>query len=73
MSLILFGHPLSSYCQKVLIALDELGAAFIFPHIDLSAYFERLLTRRSVIRVLDEAKPWLHWFPFADRIPARFR
>lgn len=73
MSLILFGHPLSSHCQKVLIALHESGADFSFRHIDLSAYFERLLARPSVIRVLDEAKPWLHWFPFADRIPARFR
>ena len=34
MSLILYGHPLSSYCQKVLIALHELGADFTFRHID---------------------------------------
>ncbi|MBK4216244.1 glutathione S-transferase family protein [Paracoccus caeni] len=41
-------------------------------HPNLSAYFERLLTRPSVIRVLDEAKPWLVYFPFPERVPARF-
>lgn len=30
MNLVLYGHPFSSYCQKVLIALDELGLAFTF-------------------------------------------
>lgn len=39
---------------------------------NLSAYFERLLARPSVARVLDEAKPCFHLFPFRDRIPARF-
>lgn len=51
-------------------------AGFVHPfdaHPNLSAYFERLLTRPSVARVLTDAKPFLHWFPFADRIPARFR
>lgn len=38
----------------------------------LSAYFERLLGRASVARVLEEAKPWFHLFPFRDLIPARF-
>lgn len=42
-------------------------------HPNLSAYFERLLARPSVARVLDGARPWLHLFPFPDRIPARFR
>ncbi|MFM2119890.1 MAG: hypothetical protein RL722_1358 [Pseudomonadota bacterium] len=41
------------------------------PH--LQAYFERLMARPSVARVLDEARPWLHFYPFADAIPARFR
>ncbi|WEF23902.1 glutathione S-transferase family protein [Paracoccus sp. S3-43] len=51
-------------------------AGFLHPfdaHPNLSAYFERLLARPSVARVLDEAKPWLRFFPFPDRIPARFR
>lgn len=42
-------------------------------HPRLSAYFERLLARPSVIRVLDEARPVLGMFPFADRVPQRFR
>ncbi len=39
----------------------------------LSAYFERLMERPSVQRVIDEAKPYFHFFPFADAIPQRFR
>jgi glutathione S-transferase len=38
----------------------------------LPAYFERLLQRDSVRRVLQEARPWLKYFPYADRTPARF-
>ena len=40
---------------------------------NLAAYFERLVARPSVARVLDGAKPCLHMFPFPDRIPERFR
>jgi glutathione S-transferase len=36
MSLTFYGHPLSSYTQKVLIALYETGAPFTFREIDLS-------------------------------------
>lgn len=39
----------------------------------LAAYFERLVARPSVRRTLDEAKPWLHFYPFADAVPQRFR
>lgn len=42
-------------------------------HPHLATYFERLLARPSVARVIDGARPWLHLFPFQDRIPARFR
>jgi glutathione S-transferase len=38
----------------------------------LRDYFERLVTRPSVRRVLEEAKPYFSLYPFADRIPARF-
>jgi glutathione S-transferase len=41
MPLILHAHPLSSYCQKVLIALYELDAPFEFRHLDLSDAGER--------------------------------
>lgn len=43
----------------------ELGA--------LQAYFERLLLRPAVQRVLQEARPWFRFFPFADAMPARFQ
>lgn len=39
----------------------------------LAAYFERLVARASVRRVLEEAKPWFRYYPFVDALPARFR
>ncbi len=39
----------------------------------LAAYFGRLISRPSVRRVLDEARPYFRHYPFADAIPARFR
>lgn len=40
---------------------------------DLNAYFERLMARPSVHRVLEEAKPYFSMYPFEEAIPARFR
>lgn len=37
-----------------------------------SGYFERLLARPSVRRVLAEAQPWFAMFPYRDAMPARF-
>jgi len=42
-------------------------------HPALAAYFERLLLRPSVQRVIREAQPWLRYFPFADALEPRFR
>jgi glutathione S-transferase len=42
----------------------------IHPH--TAAYFERLLQRPSVQRVLDEARPYFKFYPFKDALPARF-
>ncbi len=39
----------------------------------LAAYFERLVARPSVARVLAEARPWFAMYPFADDLPKRFR
>jgi glutathione S-transferase len=39
----------------------------------LKAYFERLMARPSVRRVLEEAKPYFSMYPFAEAIPRRFR
>lgn len=39
---------------------------------NLAAYFERILARPSMQRVLAEARPWFSLFPYCDAIPARF-
>jgi len=39
----------------------------------LHAYFERLMLRPSVLRVIEEAKPYFAFYPFAEAIPERFR
>ena len=39
----------------------------------LRAYFDRLMERPSVLRVIEEARPWFPLYPFADSIAARFR
>ena len=42
-------------------------------HARLNAYFERLMARPSVARVIGEARPWFRYFPLRDDMPARFR
>ena len=39
----------------------------------LGRYFDRLMARPSVQRVIDEARPYFALYPFAEAIPARFR
>jgi glutathione S-transferase len=41
-------------------------------HTHLAAYFERLLARPSMQRVLAEARPYFSMFPYRDAMPARF-
>ena len=41
-------------------------------HPQVADYFERLLARPSFARVLDEARPYFHLYPFKDDMPARF-
>lgn len=47
--------------------------AFPAQHVHLRAYFDRLMERPSVQRVLAEAKPYFSMYPFHSAIPARFR
>lgn len=51
-------------------------AAVILPitpaHPRLAAYFERLLVRPSVQRVIREARPYFQYYPLRDALPARF-
>jgi glutathione S-transferase len=42
-------------------------------HPQLAGYFERVLQRPSVARVLQEAGPFFRFYPFHDALPARFR
>lgn len=46
--------------------------AFPDQHVHLRAYFDRLVDRPSVQRVLAEAKPFFPMYPFYSAIPARF-
>ncbi|MBB2672170.1 UNVERIFIED_ORG: glutathione S-transferase [Rhizobium esperanzae] len=39
----------------------------------LRAYYERLLARPSFARALEEARPYFKFYPYHDRLPARFR
>jgi glutathione S-transferase len=41
-------------------------------HARLAAYFDRLMDRASVKRVIAEARPYFHMFPYKDSIPTRF-
>jgi glutathione S-transferase len=41
-------------------------------HRHLSDYFERLVHRPSFQRVIDEARPYFHFYPFEEAIPKRF-
>lgn len=47
-------------------------APFPSSHTNLAGYFERLMARPSVRRVIGEARPYFKYFPFNQAIPARF-
>jgi glutathione S-transferase len=47
-------------------------APFRAEHDALAAYFERLIERPSVRRVIDDARPWFTHFPYREAMPARF-
>jgi glutathione S-transferase len=42
-------------------------------HARLSAYIERVLDRPSVLRVVQEAQPYFHLYPFHEALAARFQ
>lgn len=56
-------------------ALFYASTLVAFPEqcVHLRSYFDNLMARSSVARVLEEAKPYFSMYPFADAIPARFR
>jgi glutathione S-transferase len=57
--------PALFYASTLEAIPEELGR--------LGEYFERLLKRASCQRVLEEAKPFFQYYPFAENIPPRFR
>jgi glutathione S-transferase len=40
---------------------------------NLRAYYDRLLARPSFARALEEARPFFKFYPYKERLPARFR
>ncbi|NLR96331.1 glutathione S-transferase family protein [Rhizobium sp. P38BS-XIX] len=42
-------------------------------HAKLKAYYRRLIERPSFARVLKEAEPYFHMYPYSDRLPEQFR
>ncbi|MEH2681111.1 glutathione S-transferase family protein [Rhizobium leguminosarum] len=40
---------------------------------NLRTYYDRLLARPSFARALDEARPYFKFYPYKERLPARFR
>jgi glutathione S-transferase len=46
---------------------------FADTHVNAKAYFERLVQRPSIMRVIEEARPYFQFYPFQHAIPQRFR
>lgn len=57
--------PALFYAQAIVPFADS--------HPRVSRYFDSLVARPSYARVLEEAKPFMKYFPLADALPARFR
>jgi glutathione S-transferase len=55
-------------------ALFYSGAAqpFVRSHPNVTRYFERLLARASIQRVIDGARPYFHLFPMREALDPRF-
>ena len=47
-------------------------APFSSSHVNLAHYFDRLMARPSVKRVVTEARPYFQYFPLRDAIPLHF-
>ncbi len=54
------------FYAETLVSFDE-------GHGRLKAYYQRLLDRPSFARVLKEAMPYFHMYPYHERLPAQFR
>jgi glutathione S-transferase len=63
MSLTLYSHPLSSFCQKVLVALYESETPFEPRLVDFGDEASRAEDRPSFARAVREAEPYRGLFP----------
>jgi glutathione S-transferase len=63
MSLMLYAHPFSSYCQKVLVALYENDVEFEYRTLEDPGAMAELKARWPFARAVDEARPFRHYFP----------
>jgi glutathione S-transferase len=68
------GHRFSMADCAAAPALFYAAIVRPFPaaHANLAGYFERLMARPSVRRVITEARPYFQYFPLRHAIPARF-
>ena len=51
----------------------EMVSPFSGTHPSVAEYFARLALRGSFTKVIEEAKPYFHLFPFHDQMPSRYR
>lgn len=51
----------------------ETVVPFAEEHSRLKAYYRRLLERPSFARVLQEAMPYFHFYPYSEKLPVQFR
>lgn len=54
------------FYSETLVPFDETQSR-------LKGYYQRLLDRPSFARVLEEAMPYFHFYPYHEKLPARFR
>jgi glutathione S-transferase len=51
---------------------SSMVAPFAQTHPNVTEYFDRLVERDAFKRVIREAQPYFQYYPFRERIPARF-
>ncbi|MGM4981343.1 MULTISPECIES: glutathione S-transferase family protein [Rhizobium] len=54
------------FYSETLVPFDETQSR-------LKGYYQRLLDRPSFARVLEEAMPYFHFYPYHEKLPAQFR
>lgn len=60
------------YHRGLLSSAGPVLASIVRGHPALMAYFERLIARPSVARVIEEARPYFAMFHYREAMPSRF-